>query len=134
MNNESKYNISEKAVIYIISSIIGAVITVVSLLGFSGIALVCDLDENMSSVMSGICIGLGTLTAGFLSSKKIKSGGIVNGAVCGAIIYVLIFAISLILSETGFSMITVYHLLIALLASAIGGIMGVNSSSKRKLI
>lgn len=134
MSKENKYNISEKIVIYIIASIVGAVITVGAIFLAAAVCLACDLPEEFSSTISVVCMGIGTFFAGFLASKKIGSAGMINGAVCGMLIYLVVFFVSLILSNSGFSMITVYHLLIAVLAAAIGGVIGVNSSWGRKLI
>lgn len=132
--NESKYNLTEKVVIYIITSLVGLIIMFCAILMAAGVCLACDLPESFSPTLSVVSMGIGTFFAGFLSAKKIKSSGILNGAATGGIIYLLIFFISLILSNSGFSMITVYHLLIAVLSGAIGGIIGVNSLSRKRLI
>jgi putative membrane protein (TIGR04086 family) len=86
----------------------------------------------MSSAISGICAGLGCFTAGFISSKKIKSSGLINGGVCGVIIYLFILFISLFVSDKGFSLITLIHSVIAVISSLAGGVLGVNSASKRR--
>lgn len=132
--NESKYNISEKIVIYVIASLIGVIIMFCGILLAAAVCLACDLPDSFSPTISVVAMGLGTFFAGFLAAKKIKSAGIINGAATGGIIYLLIFFASLILSGSGFSMVTVYHLLIALLSAAIGGIAGVNSLSRKRLI
>lgn len=132
--SESNYNVAEKIVIYIIASIVGVIVMFCAILLAAGVCLACDLPDSFSPTISVISMGIGTFLAGFLSAKKIKSSGIFNGAATGGIIYLLIFFISLILSNSGFSMVTVYHMLISVLAAAIGGIIGVNSLSKKRLI
>ena len=125
MREEMKYNPMEKLIIYGISSLVGMLIVFLSLLLSAALMLAGDLPEFYASVISAVCVGIGAMSSGFISSKKIMSGGIINGLICGGIIYAVILFISLFLSDNGFSMITVYHLLITLLSSAIGGVLGV---------
>ena len=134
MGKEINYKFNEKLVIYIISSVAGVILITLALLFAAAVCLSSDLGETCDSVISGVCIGLGTLVAGFISSKKIGSGGILGGLICSAIIYLLIFIISLIMGGGPVTPITLYHFLIAILCGAIGGVLGVNSSRKRKLI
>jgi putative membrane protein (TIGR04086 family) len=133
MANVIKYNYSEKTVIYIISTLVGMLITAVAVLIVSAVALAGDLDEVYSSVLSSISMGVGGITAGFLSSRKIRSGGMLNGLFCGLILYLPVFFLSLFLSETGFSMNTVYHFLITILSAVIGGVLGVNKNKNYKI-
>ncbi len=132
MNKESKYNISEKAVIYAIASIVGIIVIALSLLLAASLCLAADVGDNMSSAISGICAGLGCFTAGFVSAKKIGSSGLINGGICGVIIYLLILFLSLFISKSGFSLVTVLHSAIAVISSLAGGIIGVNSAGKRR--
>ena len=132
MNRESKYNLSEKAVIYAISSIIGMIVIVLAVLGASAICLAADIGDNMSSAISGVCAGLGCFVAGYLSSRKIGSAGLINGGICGVIIYLFILFLSLFISEGGFSLVTALHSAIAVTSSLAGGVIGVNSANKRK--
>lgn len=134
MNKEIKYNYGEKAVIYIISAVVGIIFTALTMLIAAGITLAADMPESYSSPISGICAGVGALAAGFLASKKIRSGGVINGLICGGILYLLILFFSLFISENGFSFVTLYHSLITVLSAAIGGILGVNAAGKRKII
>lgn len=134
MSKEIKYNMTERVVIYLLSVLAGIFFIVASMLLLSGLMLATDMSESYCSVLSGVSSGVGGLVAGFLASKKIKSGGIINGLICGAIIYAFILFFSLFLSDKGFSLITVYHSLITVISSIIGGILGVNSAHKRKIV
>ena len=133
MSNDIRYNLVERMVIYGVSALVGMIISVLSLMLAAGLMLAGDMPEETSSVISAICLGVGSLFAGFLSAKKIKSGGIINGLICGVVIYLIVLFISLFLSEKGFSLITLFHLAITLLTAAIGGVLGVSAASKRKL-
>ncbi len=132
MSNEIKYNAGERAIIYGVSSLIGMVVGFLCLLLAAALMLASDLQEGYASPISAVAMGIGSLSAGFFASLKIKKGGIVNGTVCGAMIYAVIMFMSLFLSDGGFSLITVYHLLIVILSAAVGGILGVASASKKR--
>lgn len=134
MSNETKYNMSEKWVIYLISSIIGIFVLVCSLLAFAAVCLYADLVESFSSPLASVSAGLGAFAAGFLSSKKIGSGGIINGAMCALLIFALILIVSAIIMPQTISVMSLYHGIIMILSGAIGGIIGANTSSKRKII
>ena len=134
MSNETKYNITEKWVIYIISSIIGIFILVCSMLAFAAVCLYADLAESFSSPLASVSAGLGAFAAGFLSSKKIGSGGIINGAMCALLIFSLVLIISAIIMPQAVSVSSMYHGIIMLLSGAIGGIIGANMSARIKII
>lgn len=134
MSNETKYNMSEKWVIYLISSIIGIFVLVCSLLAFAAVCLYADLAESFSSPLASVSAGLGAFAAGWLSSKKIGSGGIINGAACALLIYALILIISAIIMPQAISVMSLYHGIIMILSGAIGGIIGANMSARRKII
>ena len=133
MSNDIRYNLVERAVIYGVSALVGMLISFLSLLLAAGLMLASDLPQETASVISAICLGIGSVFSGFISAKKIKSGGIVNGLICGGAIYIIVLFISLFLSDNGFSLITVFHLVITLLMAAIGGVFGVSAASKRRL-
>ena len=134
MKEEIKYNLAEKSVIYLISVLVGLILTMLSLFAAAALCLATDMSESYSTLVAGICLGIGTMLSGFFSGKKIRSFGLVNGMICGLISYAIIFLFSLFLSENGFSAISLSHLLIALISSSIGGVLGVNSLQKRKIL
>ncbi len=134
MDKELKYNLSEKAVIYGLSSLVGAVMCVVSMLLLAAICLYTDMSENYSSLLSGISLGIGGFVAGYLASKKIKSGGILNGAVCGVFIYLIVIIVSLFVSSGGLTNNTLFHFMITAIAGMVGGIIGVNFSNRKRII
>ena len=134
MNEEIKYNLAERLVVYAISVIVGIVAVTLTMFLAASICLALDMSDNFSSLVSGICLGVGALVSGFLSGKKIKSGGLINGMSCGIIMYLIVFFLSLFISDNGFTMVTLSHSLITVISSAIGGILGVNASHKRKIV
>ncbi|MBR2489460.1 MAG: TIGR04086 family membrane protein [Clostridia bacterium] len=134
MSREIKYNLSEKSVIYGLSLLVGIIFSIASMLLAAALCLATDMSEELSSPISALCVGTGALVSGFLSSRKLKSGGLINGAICGLVLYALIFFFSLIFSESGFSFVSLYHALITIISAMIGGVLGVLSAAKKKVI
>ena len=98
MRNEIKYNTVEKMVIYALSAVVGSIVLIISLFIAASVCLAVDMSDNYSTLVSGICLGIGSMLSGFLAGNKIKSGGIINGGACGLLLYFLIFLISLFVS------------------------------------
>ena len=134
MKKEMKYNVYERGVILALSSVVGILISVLAVFLAAALCLTLDITDRMSSGISGVCLGIGSLTAGFLAAKKLKVSGVINGALCGIIIYVLIIILSVFLSKNGFSMNSFYHILITVLSSACGGLLGIVSGDHKKII
>lgn len=133
MKKDTGYNTSEKMLIYALSSLLGLLVVMGCVLLAAALFLAGDICDEFSSVGSSVCLAVGGLLAGFVSSKKIGSKGIINGFFCGLMIYAVILFLSLFISENGFSLISLFKLIITLFASCIGGILGVTSASRRKL-
>ena len=134
MREEIKYNAAEKLVIYALSVVVGCIAVIISLFIAASFCLAIDMSDNYSTLISGVCLGSGGLVSGFLACKKIRSGGIINGGLCGLLLYFLIFVLSLFISENGFSTVSISHSIISIVSSGIGGVLGVNLSQKRKII
>ncbi len=101
---------------------------------FSALLLYADLDESFASPLASASAGVGAFFAGLISSKKIRSGGIINGLICAVMLFILIVIISAIVDKQSLTMTSLYHAVIMLLAGAIGGVLGANMSSRRRLI
>ena len=130
MNNTQKYNYGEKIIIYLLSSLVGVILTLLTMLLTSLILVLFEIPLHFLSVIASICLIVGSFFAGLISSKKIGSGGIVNGIIVAFIIFLLIFLTSLILDPAGLTLRTLIHFIISILSSLIGGIIGVNNSAK----
>lgn len=134
MAEEIKYNFKEKLVIYSVASIVGILVIMLSVLLAAAVCLATDASDSYSTLISGICLGLGSLVCGYLSSKKIGRAGLINGALSGLVICLVVFVVSLFISGNSFTLVGISHLLIVLITAAIGGILGVNFSKKKRII
>lgn len=112
-------------VIYSTLACIGAVF-VTSLL-FSAIATVIDLDNSSFRLMSSIALCAGCFGASFAAAKKRRKDGLKTGLLCGAVIFgvTLLSGIIFVRSFSVGGFFT--KVLIIMVCSSLGGIIGVNS-------
>ncbi len=114
--------------VYSIFACFGAVF--VTLLIFSGIASVIDLSDGAFTVMSSIALCAGCFGASYIAAKKRRKNGLKTGLLCGAIIFAVTFLGGIIFVRS-FSVGGFFtKLLIILVCSSLGGIIGVNSPQR----
>lgn len=115
----------------IVSVFFGAVVTLACLFLFSFIMTKIDAPDGIISAMSSISICVGSYFTGFLISKKQRKNGLLTGILCGILIFCITFLISVIFVRCALSMGFFSKLVMILICSSIGGIVGVNSKAKR---
>ena len=112
-------------VVYAMLACIGAI--AVTMLLFSWIATVIDLENSVFRLMSSIALCAGCFGASYTAAKKRRKDGLKTGLLCGAVIFGLILLLGLIFvrnfSAGGFFT----KILIIMICSSLGGIIGVNS-------
>ena len=128
MKNESRYNLKEKSLIFAISVTIGIFASLVSVLLFALMALMLDLGEGASALFATTSLAIGGFLSAFISSKKLKKKGIINGLICAAITFLLVLIISLIVDKGGITLNTLFNLIATVLSGLIGGISGVGQT------
>ncbi len=114
-----------KTVLHSVFACIGAVFTTALL--FSGIATVIDLSDGAFTVMSTLSLCAGCFAASFTAAKRRQRNGIKTGLACGAIIFAVTFLGGLIVVKTASLGGFFTKVLIILICSSLGGIIGVNS-------
>ena len=125
MKNESKYNLKEKSLIFALSVTVGIFTSLLFVLLFALIALLLDLGEGSSALFATSSLAIGGFLSAYISSKKFKKKGIINGLVCAATTFLLVFIISLIVDKGGITLNTLFNLIATVLSGLIGGISGV---------
>ena len=112
-------------IVYSILACIGAV--TVTLLLFSWLATIIDLDSGSFRLMSSVALCAGCFGASFVAAKKRRKDGLKTGLMCGAVIFgvTLLGGIIFVRSFSVGGFFT--KLLIILICSSLGGIIGVNS-------
>ena len=131
-SNESyeKYNNKEKAIVYFIASFIGIIMTFLVMIISAFITVVFEISPILLPTIASVCLAIGSFMGSFLSAKKIGNGGIISGLIISIIIFIFIFFISLFFDKSQISFNTIFHFIITLISSMIGGIIGVNKSGK----
>ncbi|NLZ46303.1 MAG: TIGR04086 family membrane protein [Clostridiales bacterium] len=98
---------------------------------FSIIISKIDAPSILVTVMSTIALGIGAYSGGFVCAKKRRKNGMFMGLVTGAIIFFLIFILSVIVVRTAINFTFATKLILAIVCGAIGGVVGVNSKSRK---
>ncbi len=92
------------------------------------------LPITMSNICSSVSLGIGSMLAGLVAAKKLQKNGLLIGLATGAVIFLIFTLISLIGVRSAPSFSTLFKAIICAAAGCIGGILGVNSAGKRKII
>ena len=92
-----------------------------------------EIGKEYSSPLSGVALGAGCFFGGFIHSRLHVKNGLVCGLIISCAIYLIIALVSLIGGSNIFSLNALIHLMIVVLSSAIGGILGVNTGKRVKI-
>ena len=112
----------------IISSfaVIGALLAL-----FSFLMTKIDFSNSAVSLMGMISICAGGFSAGFITGKNKRRGGIKNGIKYGLIIYVILLFFGTIIMKRLLGLSMLGKLIVICICSAIGGICGVNTKIRK---
>lgn len=124
-NKKSKY------ITFLITAIIEIAVTLLAVSLFSIVMNSVDIDYKYSPVFGSVSVALGCLIASYFLSNKKKNKGYLIGATIGVITFIVITLIGLIINQGGIGINTLFHLVIIMLSSIIGGILGVNKKGKK---
>lgn len=127
-----KDNVNKKSA-YITGGVVGVVVTLVSMLIFSAVLLFLNIDRAYAAPFATISVAVGSFVASYIAAKKIGDNGYLTGLIIGGVVFLVITALSLIMGN-GLSLNTLFHFIITMLASIVGGITGVNKNKHKKYI
>ena len=133
MSDEIKRSKS-KWLTFALGAAVGIAVTLVFMLIFAAVIYFFGLDRAYSVPLATICLAFGSLSAAYFVSKRTGQRGYLVGLIVGLISFAAVTVISLIVNRTGITVNTAFHFIIILLASAIGGIAGVNRGKNKKYI
>ena len=125
---------SGNAFTYLIGAVIGVAVTLVFMFTSAAIVLFFNLDRAFCAPLGTVSLSLGSFAAAYYVSNRLDNKGYIIGTLVGLIAFAAVTIISLIVSKNGLTINTLFHLIIIVLASAIGGIMGVNKGKTKKYI
>ncbi len=118
----------------IISVISGIIVTVVSIFIFAAVMYFAGLDKIYSVIFATVSVALGCFTAAYIAAYKNKQKGFLTGVIVGGSVFTVILLISLLADKGSVTSNTLFHFIIFMLSSVVGGVMGVNKSDSRKYI
>ena len=111
--------------------LIGGIFTALVLILLCALFLsLCMLPVGAIPVLTSITLALGGLAAGIVTAYFIGEKGLVFGALCGILLFLLFFVISLLGLRAAPTFATLIKGIIGVVAGGIGGIIGVNLKGK----
>ena len=122
---------AEKAAIYLISVVLGFVTTFVMMFLFAVISVAGDLPDAFATPFVSIAAAVGSLLSAYFASRRIGSGGMVNGVLCGGLTFIITLLVSLWVDDGGITINTLLNFIIMMLSALIGGVWGVNRKQKQ---
>lgn len=129
-----KENEKINAAIPLTATAITVIVTAAVMALFAFIMYVAQIDSKYSPVLATVSLAAGTFAAAFYAARKIGKRGLFIGFVTGLAVFIFLTIISMIVDKGSLSYNTLFHFVILMLSSFIGGVMGVNKKSKRNYI
>lgn len=129
----SKKDTVNKKIAYLSGAILGVLVCLVMMLIFSAVLLFLNIDRAYATPFATVSVAIGCFIAARHTAKKIGDKGYLVGLIIGSVVFTAITALSLILGN-GLSINTLFHFIIMMLSSLVGGITGVNKNKHKKYI
>lgn len=111
--------------------ILQVIVTFLGVSLFSIIMNLADVDYKYSPVFGSVVVALGAFASAYFLSRIKKSKGYVIGGAVGLITFLIVTLVGLIMNDGGMTVNTLFHLIIIMLSSLTGGILGVNKKTKK---
>ena len=108
----------------------GVLVCLVLMFAFAALMSANSLPMTFAAAFASCCSGLGSLIAGMVCAKKLKSRGLLAGLITGAVMYLILLLAGLIFTGGGMSSASLFRMMIVVICATIGGIMGVNFNFK----
>ncbi len=89
---------------------------------------------GLTDYISTAALAVGCFVGGLVSAKLLKEMGLIIGAVTGAVSFIIIVLAAIAIANSNIGTVFLVRLAICVLASGIGGIIGVNSANRQKIV
>ena len=120
---------------FVIKTVIwGVITTALFILLFSLFMYISQMGYEYATVFATVSLAAGTFASAFYAAKKIGKKGFLTGLIVGGITFLLVTVVSLIVDNGSVTSNTLFHFIIIMLSSLIGGIIGVNRAVNKKYI
>jgi putative membrane protein (TIGR04086 family) len=110
-----------------VSVLVGAAVSALLLLGMAYILSSRTVPQFAVDPMASVSLAGGGLASGLCCARIMRRKGLLYGAVCGALLTVIVLIVGLILDDGGFGVPTLFKALVLLLPAMLGGVLGVNA-------
>ncbi len=118
----------------VICCAIGTAAAIILMAAFAMAVVFFQIDRSYAAPLATVSVAAGCFVSSFTGGKKIGKKGYLFGLLNGGAVFIIITLIALIVSGWSFSLNTVFHLVILVMASVAGGILGVNKIRNKKYI
>ncbi|MDD6478635.1 MAG: TIGR04086 family membrane protein [Oscillospiraceae bacterium] len=127
-------DVKKKSGIFLKAAGSGIVVTLLAMLIFAAIMLWFGISQKYAVALATVSVAIGSFAAAFYAARKINVKGYKIGFLAGVVTFIIITAVSLIISKNGVTYNTLFHFIIIMISSLIGGILGVNFQKDKKYI
>ncbi|MBQ2286353.1 MAG: TIGR04086 family membrane protein [Acutalibacteraceae bacterium] len=135
MNNEFvKKGIGASYKNIIAASLIGLAVTAVFIAAFAAFMYFFASGFKYAALFATLSAAFGGFAAAFFLAGKSGSRGWLTGLFTGICTFLIITVVSLAVNHGALTGNTLFHLVIIVLASVIGGILGINKPSGQKYL
>jgi len=131
LNGSTENNIYKPIVWGVVSGLL-SIFAVMLLMAF--VITKIDFTESVSLTLATIAIVVGTFFGGFVSARLFKRRGLFVGLITGLLVFMLLVIISLALTGSSISSLFLIRLIVVAFSSSLGGVLGVNTVNRRKII
>ncbi len=114
--------------------VIWLLLSAVSIFLFATIMYFLEGGYRYSPLFATICLAIGCFAAALYLGNKIGKNGILIGLAVGGVVFIVATLVTLLVNSGALSVHTLLRLIIFLLASMIGAIIGVNRKDSQKYI
>ncbi len=135
MNRKRKTEPQNRYIRPLIVGTVTAVIVTVSIILISALFFVIrDMPKASAMPIALVASGLGAFVGAVAAAKTMREQGIIIGGLTGFAMFAITLIVSLFASEGPLTAFTLIKFIVMTLSGALGGILGVNSAAKRKMI
>lgn len=114
----------------LIGTIAGAICCLVLLLLFAAVLAAQDIPQMAVTPMAVAAAAVGAFIGGLVCARVAGSRGLVYGAACGALLYLIVMIAGFAMLKDIRGVYALVKLLIMIGSAAIGGVVGVNTKKR----
>ena len=127
-------NFNNKIVFYVSLFLIEISAIGISLIIFSAAVNFLKNELAFAPLFATLSLAFGSFVTSFFAAKIKMKKGLLIGILTGILTFLTVLIISVILNGTDFTYNSLFRFIIIVFSSALGGVLGVNSSGNKKYI